>query len=142
MAWPRVDGVRALELGTPGDLREQLNHLVLTGRKRATASLLSEYTEEAEPVEHFGERLALLDSSGGHVATVQVTGVEVVPFRDVPWSFALAEGEGDADLEEWREGHRRFWVGVGTPVTDDTPVVCVRFVLAAGADSGQGKSWR
>lgn len=142
MAWPRVDGLRALELGTPGDLREELNRLVLAGRKRATAGLLSEYADEGEPIEHFGERLALLDSAGAHVATVQVTAVEVVPFGDVPWSFALAEGEGDADLEEWREGHGRFWEGEGTPVTDDTSVVCVRFVLEAGAARTQERSWR
>jgi uncharacterized protein YhfF len=54
-----VDGLRALELGTPGDLRAELNGLVLDGRKRATAGLLAEYAEEQEELEHVGERLAL-----------------------------------------------------------------------------------
>ena len=42
---------------------------------------------------------------------------------------AAGEGEGDADLEEWRDGHRRFWAGEGTPVQDHTPVVMLRFDL-------------
>ena len=142
MAWPRVDGLRALELGTPGHLREELNRLVLAGQKRATAGLRSEYAEEGEPIEQPGEPLALLDSSGARVATVEVTGVEVMPFGAVPWSFALAEGEGDADLEEWRAGHRRFWEGEGTPVTDDTSVVCVHFVLRDVGTRTQERSWR
>ena len=130
MTWPVVDGLRALELGTPGALRAELNALVLAGRKQTTAGLLSEYAEEGEPLEQVGEHLALLDDDGRRIATVEVTGVDVVPFVDVPWEFAAAEGEGDADLEEWRAGHRRYWAGIGTPVSDDTAIVCVRFVLA------------
>lgn len=124
-----MDGLRALELGTPGALRAELNGLVLDGRKRATAGLLSEYAEEQEELEHVGERLALLDDAGARVATVEVTSVEHRRFADVPWEFAAAEGEGDRDLEEWRAGHRRYWAAQGTPVTDDTAVVLIRFDL-------------
>lgn len=130
MTWPVVDGLRSIELGAPGAQRDALNALVLAGRKQATAGLLREYAEEGEPLEHVGERLAVLDNDGRRVATVEVTGIEVLPFAEVPWEFAAAEGEGDADLDEWRAGHRRFWAAIGTPVTDDTEVVCVRFVLA------------
>ena len=48
MTWPRVGGLRALELGAPGQMREELNRLVQSGRKRATTGLLSEYAEEDE----------------------------------------------------------------------------------------------
>lgn len=43
MTWPRVDGLRALELGSPGETRARLNGFALAGRKRATAGLVSEY---------------------------------------------------------------------------------------------------
>lgn len=129
MAWPRVGGLRALELGTPGTLRDRLTGLVLAGHKQATAGLVGEYEEDGEPVEHVGERLALLGDDGRQVATVEVTQVDVLAFADVPWSFAAAEGEGDADLEEWRAGHRRYWAATGSPVGDETPVVCLWFVL-------------
>jgi len=45
--------MRALELGTPGEMRTWLNGLVIDGRKRATAGLLSEYVEEQEVLIRF-----------------------------------------------------------------------------------------
>jgi uncharacterized protein YhfF len=128
--WPRVDGKRSLELGTPGEMRARLNRLVLEGRKRATAGLLAEYAQEGEKLEHVGERLAVLDDHGRSVATVEITQVDVLPFAEVPWQFMTAEGEGDADVEEWRAGHRRYWEAEGTTVENETHVVCLRFVLA------------
>ena len=76
--WPRVDGLRSVELGTPGEMRTWLNDLVLTGRKQATAGLVQEYETEGEALEHVGERLALLDGEGQRIATLGVTGVQVV----------------------------------------------------------------
>jgi uncharacterized protein YhfF len=130
--------MRALELGTPGSMRAWLNGLVLEGRKRATAGLEAEYAQENETLEHVGERLALLDDDGRRVATVEVTGVNVLGFAEVPWEFAAAEGEGDTDLEEWRAGHRRFWAEAGTPVDDATQVVLLRFELVEVAPAAQG----
>ena len=127
--WRRVEGLRSIELGTPGEMRARLNGLVLDGRKQATAGLVSEYERENEDLEHVGERLAALDDGGRPTATVEVTQVDVLPFGEVPWEFAAAEGEGDANLDEWRTGHRRFWAEAGTPVEDDTPVACIRFTL-------------
>jgi uncharacterized protein YhfF len=114
-------------------MRSRLNALVLAGRKRATAGLLSEYADEGEVLEHVGERLALLTDDGTRLATVQVTDVERTRFGLVTWDFAAAEGEGHADLEEWRSGHRRFWAAEGTPVDDETEVVLLRFALVDDA---------
>ncbi|MEW2384122.1 ASCH domain-containing protein [Micromonospora sp. NPDC047707] len=134
--WPRIGGLRTLDLGTPGELRTYLNTLVLAGVKQATAGLLSEYEREGEELEHVGERLALVDDHDGLVAVVQVTGVEVVRFAQVSWDFARSEGEGDASIEEWRAGHQRFWARAGTPVDDDTAIVCVRFRLVSAGHGG------
>ncbi|MFD3732107.1 ASCH domain-containing protein [Streptomyces sp. NPDC058632] len=119
--------MRALELGTPDGLRDELNSLVLAGRKTATTGLLAEYVEETEGLEFPGERLALLDNDGRAVATVEITGVEMTSFAEVTWEHAAAEGEGDASLEDWRAGHRRFWQREGIPVEDGTPLVCLTF---------------
>ena len=132
--WPHVDGKRSLGLGTPGEMRARLNRLLLQGRKRATAGRLAEYTHEGEKLEHVGERLAVLDDHGRSVATVEITQVDVLPFAEVPWEFVAAEGEGDQDLAEWRAGHRREWAAEGTTVEDDTPVVCLRFVVVCGTE--------
>ncbi|WP_101525778.1 ASCH domain-containing protein [Nocardioides houyundeii] len=85
MTWPRIGGLRALELGDDGE----------------------------------------------ELGTIEVTAVEILPFGEVPWEFAALEGEGDADLDEWRTGHRDYWERVATPVDDETLVVCLRFVLVA-----------
>lgn len=127
--WPRVDGMRSLELGTPGEMRVRLNALVMAGTKVATTGLLEEYVKETEGLEYAGERLALLDDHGQAVATIEIIDVEVKPFIEVTWAHARAEGEGDASLEEWRAGHRRFWSRIGTPVDDHTAVVCMTFRL-------------
>ncbi len=127
--WPRVNGMRSMELGTPGGLRAQLNALVLAGRKTATTGLLAEYAEESEELEHPGERLALVDDGGSFVAAVEITGVEVTTFGAVTWDHARAEGEGDASLAAWRDGHRGYWNRLGTPVDDGTAVVCLAFRL-------------
>ena len=127
VAFPVVEGLRAIEFGTPGAMREKLVDLVVNGNKRATAGLLAEYEEEHEPLEHVGERLAIVDDDGRHVATVAVTKVVVSRFADVPDEFALAEAEGDLNAADFRESHRRFWSSVGTPVTDDTLVVQLYF---------------
>ncbi|MFF8968567.1 ASCH domain-containing protein [Streptomyces sp. NPDC014995] len=100
--------MRAMELGIADRIRVRLNSPVLSGRRTATTGLLAEYPEETEGLEYVGERLALLDGDGRSVATVEITGAEGTTFAGVTREHAAAEGEGDAGLEEWRAGHRRF----------------------------------
>lgn len=129
MPYPTVDGLRTLEIGTPGAMRQRLNQLILDGRKRATAGLLVDYVRENEELETEGDLLALVDDDSQHISTVAVVRVETMPFIEVPWSFAQAEGEGDESLEEWRDGHRRFWTEAGEAVDDHTPVVLIWFEI-------------
>ncbi len=130
MGFPVVNGLRSIEFGTPGEMRRRLIDMVVHGDKRATAGLLSsDYEAEGEPVEHVGERLAILDDDGAHVATVEVTRVDVCRFAEVPDEFALAEAEGDLDAADFRASHLAFWTRVGETVTDDTTVVLVYFDL-------------
>lgn len=127
MAFPIVDGLRSLEIGSPGAMRQRLNRLILEGHKRATAGLLLDYVREDEELESEGDLLALVDDDSRRIATVVVTEVATMPFIEVPWKFARAEGEGDETLEEWREGHRRFWSAEGDVIDDQTPTVLVWF---------------
>ncbi|QIB47647.1 ASCH domain-containing protein [Streptomyces aureoverticillatus] len=127
--WPRVNGMRSIELGTRGAMRAELNALVLAGTKTTTTGLLGDYAKETEGLEYPGERLALLDDEGRYVATVEITDAEVTSFAGVTWAHADAEGEGFTSLADWRTGHRRYWAEQGTPVTDETLVVCLAFRL-------------
>jgi uncharacterized protein YhfF len=124
--WPRIDGLRALELGMPGPMRDQLNDLVLAGTKTATAGLWKiDYDAENEELETVSEQMALIDSSGQPVAVVVVERVESHRFIEVPWEFADAEGEGFTSIEHWREGHRSFFGRLGIEVSDDDRMICI-----------------
>ena len=130
MAFPVVNGMRAMLFGSPGESRERLNGLVLDANKRATAGLLEfDYEAEGEPLEHVGEKLALLNSAGNHVGTLQITRAEVLRFADVPGEFAIAEGEGDFTGDEFRVGYFHDWTEMGYDVDDNTLVTCVYFDL-------------
>lgn len=127
--WPRIEGLRTLQLGGPGELRRRLTGLVLAGPKRATAGLHAEYAEKGEELEHVGEVLVLVDDDAAEIGRVRVTGVLVVPFDEVTGEFARAEGEGYAGHADWAVSHRAFWEREGAAVDDTTPVVCLWFDL-------------
>lgn len=129
MSFPIVDGLRTMELGDGGSSRAWLNDLVLAGTKRATAALLSLYTDENEPWEHVGEHLVLVDDDLNALGVIEVTRVEPTTFGEVTWEFVQAEGEGDTDLDEWREQNRKSWVRTDHDITDETPLLCTYFEL-------------
>ena len=128
--WKRVDGLRTLELGTPGPYRDELNRLVLEGTKAATAGLWrTDYQAEDEPLEDIGERLVMLDSDGEPVAVLEVTRAEVYPFLEVPWELARDEGEGFTSIDDFRAGYRKVYGAAGVTLADDDPMACVWFRL-------------
>lgn len=130
MSFPVVNGMRAIEFGTPGAMREKLNTLVLLGRKKATAgTLMWDYEAQNEQIESIGEKLAVLDSNGIQIATIQATKVEIRRFSEVPDEFALAEGEGDLTGDDFRESHRRYWSNIGLTIDNETRIVLLYFDL-------------
>ena len=125
-----------VEFAYPGPLRDALVAAVLSGAKTTTASLLVQYTEEELP--RVGERGAVVDSAGVVVGTIETIAVDVVALKNVSLRHALDEGEGYADVAQWRAGHERFWHSaevreeLGDPhftVNDETRVVLERFTL-------------
>ena len=130
MAFLRINGLRSVEFGTPGPMRNRLNDLIINGNKRATAGLLKEdYIAEGEEIEFIGERLAILDNDEKQIGIIKVTRVEVLEFKDVPTEFALAEAEGDLSGDDFRQSHSKFWHSVGVDVKPETKVVTVYFDL-------------
>ena len=130
MAFLGVNGLRSIEFGTPGPMRNRLNDLIINGNKRATAGLYKEdYIDEGEEIEFVGERLAILDNDQKQIGVIKVTRVEVLEFKDVPTEFALAEAEGDLSGDDFRQSHSKFWNSVGIDVEPETKVVKVYFDL-------------
>ena len=133
---PRIDGLRVLELGSPGEMRTRLNALVLAGQKTATAGIFDDYETDGEDLERPGERLHLVDDDLQSIGLVEVTAVEVVPMAEITWSFAQAEGEGFTSIGDWAEAHTRFWTGFGVEVNDATSVSCIHFRLVETDERG------
>jgi uncharacterized protein YhfF len=127
MAFKVIDGLRTIEFGTPGESRENLNNLVILGKKRATSTTAQEYVDENEVIEHVGEELYILGNNGEAVGKVRITEVTQCLFAEVPDSFALAEAEGDLDAKDYRESHLEYWTRVGIEINDQTPVVLLYF---------------
>ena len=122
--------MRTVEFGNPGESRDKLISHILDGNKRATAGTLEwDYIAENEPIETVGEKLAVLDNQNRHIATIQVTRVEVKRFADVPTEFALAQAEGDLSGDDFRASHFDFWSRLGLDIKDETEIVLVYFDL-------------
>lgn len=104
--------------------------LIITGRKRATASALMEYELSGNPIPEPGKLVIVTDWFGEAKALIRTKRVTIYRFADVPASFAALEGEGDGSLAWWRDEHRSFWnrTATGTGgVQDDLAVVCEEF---------------
>ena len=130
MAFLRINGLRSIEFGTSGAMRNRLNDLIINGNKRATAGLLKEdYIDEGEEIEFAGERLAILDNDQKQIGIIKVRRVEVLEFKDVPTELALAEAEGDLSGDDFRQSHSKFWNSVGVEVKPETKVVTVYYDL-------------
>lgn len=116
-----------------GDLGDRLLALVLSGKKRATASLPIEYTAVGESLPKAGDLTIILDSQGIPSAIIERTSVRVVAFEEVSPDFAAREGEGDGTLEFWREAHARYFSTVckrfGGTIEPTTAVLCQEFDL-------------
>ena len=127
--FPVVDDLRSIEFGTPGKSRENLVNFIINGNKRATAGLAADYEKEGEEVEFVGECLSMVNTDGNHVATLQVTRVDITRFADVPDEFALAEAEGDLNAADFRASHMEYWTKAGEAITNDTMINQIYFTL-------------
>lgn len=102
---------RALESFAFGDspaLADRLLGYVLAGAKTATCWSVCDGQQT-----EVGKRMVAKDGAGRPRAVLETVTLEQARFIDVDWSFARAEGEGDADLEGWRTAHRAYFTRNG-----------------------------
>jgi uncharacterized protein YhfF len=113
--------------------------LVLSGKKRATASLLWTYEKSNKPLPKAGDLSIVTDFAGNPVCIIETQSIEIVPFEEVSEEFAAAEGEGDGSLGYWRAAHGRFFgrecKRLGLEPQARMPVICERFNVVF-ADGG------
>jgi uncharacterized protein YhfF len=114
-------------------LVDDLLALVISGTKRATAGLVSEYVTDGEPLPRIGGHLITCDGAGTPRVVLRTTELRIGPFSSVDAAFAFDEGENDRTLSSWMAGHRRYFDRVraarGASWTDDDEVIFERFAL-------------
>ena len=91
----------------PGPERDRLVELIVAGHKTATVSRVAEY--EGQPLPQVGDREVVVDSLGQPVCVTVNVAVERLPWADITWRHAVAEGEGHRDLAEYVAAHEAFW---------------------------------
>ena len=130
--------LRKAEFGFPGPLRDRLVAAILDGSKTSTTGLVADYEHEGDPLPEVGSRSVVVDSDDRPVAVIETTSLRVVPLAEVDLAHVFDEGEGDADVAEWRANHEKFWhsaemrAAMDDPaftVDDTTPTVLERFRL-------------
>ncbi|MDO5646440.1 ASCH domain-containing protein [Paracoccus sp. (in: a-proteobacteria)] len=117
---------RRTDFGDSPELSARLLDLIVQGRKTATCAALRDYQAEGESVPQPGDLMVAHDWDDRPALIYQITDVQLLPFRDIPADFALAEGEGNAP--EWRAAHQDFFERNGG-FDDDMLIVCEWFKL-------------
>lgn len=111
----------------------ELADLVLTGEKRATASLRWIYQVFEEALPEVGQLDVITNFAGEPQCIVETTRVEIRPFKMVDADFAFTEGEGDKSLAYWRKVHWDFFekecATIGKTPSEDMDVVLEYFEL-------------
>lgn len=123
--------LEAFAFGDSERMASALNALVLTGAKRATASLAWRYPFDGLAQPKAGDLSIVTSWSRQPLCIIETTSVAVVPFDEVTEDFARAEGEGDGTLASWRSDHTAYFAGecarIGRTPSASMPVVCERF---------------
>jgi len=111
---------------------KKLAQLVLSGKKRATASLM-ENESDAGAGGIVGGYSVVTDFDGNPQCVIQTTEVRFLPFSEVDAEFAFDEGEGDQTLEYWRTAHRKIFIEccreLNIEFDESMLIACKRFKL-------------
>jgi uncharacterized protein YhfF len=119
--------------GSSSKMARELAELVISGKKTATASLVSvnELTPEIAPIENGYS--VVTDFEGNPLCVIQTTEIRQLPFTEVDAQFAFDEGEGDQTLEFWRDVHWRYFTKeaaeLGLEFNEKSLICCERFRL-------------
>ena len=127
---------RSLEsfaFGDSPDMADRLLGFVLSGAKTATCWSVRDGQQT-----EVGKRMVVNDGAGQPRAVIETVSLDQLRFNEVGWTFALAEGEGDECLEDWREGHRAYFTRNGG-FAPDMMLWCERFRLVETIGEGAGQ---
>lgn len=119
--------------GNESKMARELAGIVLSGKKTATASLAETNRLEPEKAPIDDGYSVVTDFEGEPVCVIQTVEIRHLPFNEVDAPFAFDEGEGDRTIDDWRDGHRRYFTREaaekGFKFDENSIVCCERFKL-------------
>lgn len=119
--------------GDSAEMADELLGLVESGRKRATAGLVSDYADEGAPLPRLGGCWVVCDGAGAPRVVLRTVELRLGVIDSVDDAFAWDEGEGDRTRAGWLDGHQGFWrrlaTAQGRAWSEDEVVVFERFAV-------------
>jgi uncharacterized protein YhfF len=119
--------------GNSQEMSVKLADFVIFGTKRATASLslINKLKPENAPI--MSGYSVVTDFAGKTLCIIQTIEIREVPFLEVDFEFAEAEGQGFKNIEDWRKGHGDYFKKeckeAGFEFNETMLVCCERFEL-------------
>jgi len=108
-----------------------LAKLVISGTKKATASLHAFYEFENDELPKYGDHSIIINWDGVAQCIIKTTNIDIVPFKNVTEEFAATEGEGDKSLNYWKNCHLDYFSRemkeIGKEFNENSLVVCEKF---------------
>src|SRR5262245_66599192 len=87
----------------------ELAALVVSGVKRATASLMREFSSPDNPLPEVGDFVVIVDGTGNPQCIYRTTEIEIKPLIAADERFSLDEGEGDRNLAWLLVAHWQYF---------------------------------
>ena len=113
-----------------GFVNDEQLALVLSGKKTTMFSSFASYSADNEPLPVSGELYVVIDRNENPRCIIELTSVAIIPFNQITWEMAQAEGEDDS-LESWRTKEQEYLEDEGAVVgfefTPDIKLVCQTF---------------
>ena len=130
---PAEESYQTWYFGNTLEMSLELGRLVISGRKTATASLVSVNDIKPHEAPVLGGYSVVTDINGFPAAIIRTTEIRHLPFDEVDADFAADEGEGDLSLEYWRDVHHAYFTReaneLGFEFGGRSIVCCERFEL-------------
>lgn len=94
------------------ELAESLLELVLSGKKKATASSRNSFEIDGERLPEIGDLSVVTDFEGNPRCVIETVEVTHIPYNEMTYEICSREGEDD-NLESWQRGHEKFFRNEG-----------------------------
>ncbi|QBQ07484.1 RNA-binding protein [Spiroplasma gladiatoris] len=93
--------------GHTEELANNLLELVLSGKKKATSSVLKQFEIEKESLPEIGEYSIVTDYYNNPRCVIRTTNVRLIKYKNMTFEICKLEGE-DKNLESWNYNHELF----------------------------------